>query len=228
MALIMTEKAFSYIAFYDLDHTILKDNSATHLVHVARARGIMSEKHFRQAVWLSILYKLGIGDSTKMIIRMLGWIRGLKVSDVERLCEEVFADQIRHQVRPEIRETLRKHRENGGAVVLLSSASEPICRPVVRHLGMDDLICSILESRDGLLTGKTVGKLVYEREKKVRMLQYCADKDQDPRLAYYYGDSFTDQYVMEAVGFPVAVDPDRRLLRIARQKDWEILLRERY
>ncbi len=65
-----TRKKFDYIAFYDLDHTILEDNSATHLVNEARKRGIMGEKLYRHAVWLSILYKLGIGNSTKMIIRM--------------------------------------------------------------------------------------------------------------------------------------------------------------
>jgi HAD superfamily hydrolase (TIGR01490 family) len=216
-----------YIAFYDLDHTILEDNSATHLVHVARERGIMREKHFRHAVWLSILYKLGIGNSTKMIVRMLSWIRGLKVSEVEDLCEEIFTDMIVPRIRPKILETIRQHRENGGAVVLLSSATEPVCKPVVRHLELDDLICSILESMDGLLTGKTVGKLVYEREKKVRLLEYCREKGHDPQQAYYYGDSFTDRFVMEAVGHPVAVDPDRRLLRIAQRRNWDILLRER-
>ncbi len=68
---------FKYLAFYDLDHTILVDNSATHLINEARKRGVMTEKHFRHAVWLSILYKLGIGNSTKMIIRMLSWLKGL-------------------------------------------------------------------------------------------------------------------------------------------------------
>ena len=49
---------FNYTAFYDLDHTILEGNSATHLVQEAHQRGVMTERQFRHAIWLSILYKL--------------------------------------------------------------------------------------------------------------------------------------------------------------------------
>ena len=220
-------KSFKYVAFYDLDHTILVDNSATHLINEARKRGIMSEKHFRHAVWLSILYKLGIGDSTKMIIRMLSWLRGLNENEIKQLCLEVFNQQIVHKIRPEILATMEKHRSESGAVVLLSSASEPICSPVAGHLAMDDVICSRLETENGILTGRTVGNLVYGREKENRLLTYCTGHGYDPDMAYYYGDSYTDQHVMATVGHPVAVDPDKRLCRIAEKKGWPILIRDR-
>jgi HAD superfamily hydrolase (TIGR01490 family) len=216
-----------YIAFYDLDHTILEENSATNLIHVARKRGIMSERHFRHAVWLSILYKLGIGDSTKMILRMLTWLKGLSETMIRDLCLEVFEDQIVHMIRPQIVETMEEHRKKGGALVLLSSASEPICSPVSVHLELDDVICSRLQTENGTLTGKTIGNLVYGVEKKVRLLEYCKANEQDPSKAYYYGDSHTDRYVMESVGFPVAVDPDKRLCRIAEERNWPILARNR-
>jgi len=220
-------KKFEYVAFYDLDHTILEDNSATHLVHEARKRGIMSEKLFRHAVWLSLLYKLGIGNSTKMIIRMLSWLKGLNVDVVSQLCKEVFTGQIVDKIRPEILETIRKHRSGNGGVVLLSSASEPICKPVVKFLEMDDLICSELESVDGILTGYTKGKLVYGKEKENRLIAYCNKHGYKREEAYYYGDSFTDEYVMKAVGNPVAVDPDKRLLKIALKNSWTIMTRNR-
>ena len=113
---------FKYIAFYDLDHTILVDNSATHLINEARRRGIMSEQHFRQAVWLSLLYKLGIGDSSKMIVRMLSWLKGLREDLINQLCIEVFNEQIIQKIRPEILATFEEHRSRKGAVVLLSSS----------------------------------------------------------------------------------------------------------
>ncbi|MCP4311002.1 MAG: HAD-IB family hydrolase [Bacteroidetes bacterium] len=222
-----TGSTFDYVAFYDLDHTILVDNSATHLINEARKRGVMSEKLFRQAVWLSILYKLGIGNSTKMIIRMLSWLKGLKSDVVIQLCVEVFTEQIVDKIRPEILETIREHRSRKGCVVLLSSASSPICTPVAKYLKMDDLICSQLESVDGILTGNTKGKLVYEKEKENRLIAYCKEHRYSVAEAYYYGDSFTDEHVMSAVGHPVAVDPDKRLLRVAQKKNWEILIRNR-
>jgi HAD superfamily hydrolase (TIGR01490 family) len=220
-------RRYTYIAFYDLDHTILVDNSANHLINEARARGIMSEKHFRHAVWLSILYKMGIGDSANMIIRMLSWLKGLNEESIKALCIQVFNDTLIGKIRPEILESFKEHRAQNGGVVMLSSASEPICHPAGSHLGMDDVICSRLETREGKFTGRTIGKLVYGEEKKNRLYAYCHAHGYDPAEAYYYGDSYTDHFVMSTVGHPVAVDPDKRLCRIALRNNWPILVRDR-
>lgn len=215
---------FSYIAFYDLDHTILDGNSATHLVREALKRGVMSERQYRYAVWLSILYKLNIGDPTKMINRMLSWLKGLKEETIMKLSQEIFNSTIKETIRPEILGTIQEHRAKNGAVVLLSSATTPICQPVTQYMKLDEMICTHLESENGVLTGHTSGKLVYGTEKKVRMLAFCREKGYNPLKAWYYGDSHTDKYVMEAVGNPVAVSPDKRLLKIARRNNWPILV----
>ena len=151
--------SFNYTAFYDLDHTILDGNSATHLVQEAHQRGVMSESQFRYAVWLSILYKLRIGNPTRMINRMLTWLNGLQENDIMKLSREIFEQRIKDTIRPEILETIREHRSKKGAVVLLSSATTPICLPVSHHLGMDEMICTRLEAENGTLTGNTIGKL---------------------------------------------------------------------
>ena len=215
--------SFKYAAFYDLDHTILDGNSATHIVQEARKQEVMTERQFRHAVWLSILYKLNIGEPASMILRMLSWLKGKEEQYIMKFSREIFDLLVKDTVRPEILETMKEHRDKKGAVVLLSSASTPICLPVSQFLGMDDIICTQLESRNGRLTGNTIRKLVYGSEKKVRMLEFCRDKDYDPRDAWYYGDSYTDRYVMEAVGNPVAVFPDRKLLKIAKRNHWPIL-----
>jgi putative phosphoserine phosphatase/1-acylglycerol-3-phosphate O-acyltransferase len=215
---------YSYTAFYDLDHTILDGNSATHLIMEARKRVVMSEKQYRQAVWLSILYKLNIGNPTLMINRMLSWLKGLKEAEIMALARDIFHSRIKGIIRPMILDTIHEHRSKNGAVVLLSSASAPICQPVTAYMELDEMICTQLESIDGMLTGKTSGKLVYGPEKKVQMLAFCRNNAYDPKDAWYYGDSHTDRYVMEAVGHPVAVSPDKRLMRIAKRNNWSILV----
>ncbi len=218
---------YEYIAFYDLDHTILSGNSATHLAEEARNRGVMSPKQYRHALYLSILYKLGVGDPSRMIIRMLSWLRGLSEPMVHQLCQEVFQEDLEKIIRPEILDSLEMHRKGKGANVLLSSATSPVCGPISEHLHLDDMICTYLETEDGKFTGRIDGTLVFGPEKKNRMLSYCAQYGHDPREAYYYGDSIADQYVMDAVGFPVAVSPDRKLLKIARRKEWPVLVNDR-
>lgn len=214
---------FTYSAFYDLDHTILDGNSATHLVQEAHKRGVMTERQYRHAIWLSILYKLNVGEPTKMIDRMLSWLKGVEEASIMKLSQDIFDHIIKETIRPEILETIREHRAKRAAVILLSSATTPICQPVSQYMELDDMICTQLEVENGILTGHTRGKLVYGQEKKVRMLAYCQKKGFEPQEAWYYGDSHTDRYVMEAVGHPVAVSPDKKLLRIATRQAWPII-----
>ena len=218
---------FNYLAFYDLDRTILKGNSATTLVEEARNRGMMSPKQFRHAVFLSIIYKLELGNPTKMINRMLSWLTGLEEVLVKQLCQDVFDNFLVDTIRPEILESMESHRKNGGALILLSSATSLICEPVSNHLQLEDVISTQLESEQGKLTGFTQGKLVYGKEKKVQMYSFCKKHQYKPAEAYYYGDSHTDFHVMAAVGNPVAVAPDKRLLRIARARKWPIVALDR-
>lgn len=220
-------KRFDYIAYYDLDHTILAGNSATNLVEEARGRGLMNQRQYRHAIYLSLLYKLGIGDPVNMINRMLGWLKGLQEKEIILLCQKVFTEQLIHTIRPEILDSMQMHRKKSGAVVLLSSATFPICEPISRHLQMDDMICTYLHSENGILTGKTSGKLVYGEEKKHRLILHCREHGFDTMEAYYYGDSHTDIHVMQAVGYPVAVSPNRRLYKAALANHWPVLVKDR-
>ncbi len=218
---------FDYIAYYDLDHTILRGNSATFLVEEARLRGVMRPRQYRHAIYLSLLYKLKAGDPVRMINRMLGWLNGLNEEEVRSLCREVFTEHLIPSMRPEILNSMDQHRSSSGAVVLLSSATAPICEPVSEYLGMDDVICTRLITENGVLTGKTEGRLVYGEEKRQRLLRHTREHGFDPAEAWYYGDSYTDIPVMKAVGNPVAVAPDKLLLRTARSLQWPILASRR-
>lgn len=218
---------FNYVAFYDLDRTILKVNSATAIVEEARKRGMMSPKQFRHAVFLSILHKLDLGNPTKMINRMLSWLKGMEEGALMQVCQDVFDNNLVDTIRPEILESMEFHRKKGGAIVLLSSATSLICEPVSMHLQLEEVISTNLESEKGKLTGFTQGKLIYGKEKKVEMHSFCKKHQYKPADAYYYGDSHTDFHVMAAVGNPVAVAPDKRLLRIARARKWPVVALDR-
>ena len=112
--------SYPYTAFYDLDHTILDGNSATYLVQEAHKRGVMTERQYRHAVWLSILYKLNIGEPIKMINRMLSWLTGLQEKSIMELSQEIFDHIIKETIRPEVQETIREHRAKKAAVILQS------------------------------------------------------------------------------------------------------------
>ena len=217
------KKQFTYIAFFDLDETVLSVNSANYLVKESRRRGMMTKRQFRQAVRYSLMYKFRLSKATSIIYKMLAWLRGLSRVELDKMCQEVYDSLLFDFIRPEIIDEIKIHRQNNAAIVLLSSATTFACFPVVSYLKMDDVICSHMEDVDGILTGKPLHSLVFGEEKKHRLLEYCEKEGYHPQDAYYYGDAFSDLHVLEAVGHPVCVSPEKPLYKAAIKHGWRIL-----
>jgi phosphoserine phosphatase len=87
---------------------------------------------------------------------------------------------------------------------------------------MDDIICSEMEVKNNLLTGHPVGRLCYGDEKVRRLREYCEKNNSTPSQSWYYADALIDFPVLSIVGFPVCVNPDRKLRKKAREKGWKI------
>jgi len=139
-----------------------------------------------------------------------------------KLSGEVFHRYLQDAVRPEIYAEIRYHKERNARIVILSSAIQFICSLMGSHLAVDDIICSELEIRDGLFTGRSVGPLCFGIEKLTRLKAYCEKMNCSPEKAYYYADDISDFQVLDVVGYPVCINPDRKLARAAAAKHWTI------
>lgn len=154
---------------------------------------------------------------------MTGWLRGLKESDVVSLIDTHAVPEMLKLIRPEIRNEIKRHKDNHARLILLSSALPYLCDPIARDLEMDDIVCSKLQLRDGIFTGKPEGRLVFGKEKRIRMKEYCTSNNFPLDTAWYYGDAFTDRFVMLAVGNPVCVKPELKLGWMAKRRGWKII-----
>ncbi|MGK2928819.1 MAG: HAD family hydrolase, partial [Acidimicrobiales bacterium] len=115
------------------------------------------------------------------------------------------------------------HRDAGRKVFIVSASPEEIVAPLAQFLGADEAIATqaVLDEH-GCYTGE-VERYCYGPE-KVAVLEQLAERDGiDLSASYAYSDSATDAPMLSAVGHPVAVNPDRELLRMARDKGWEIV-----
>lgn len=213
----------SYIAAFDLDKTILSVNSSRIVVKKSREMGLMSSREFRQAIYYSIVYKFDLKDANEIVLSMMQWLKGLKEDDVNAMARDNVVPLLLEMIRPEILDEIAMHRQNNGKVVLLSSALPYLCNPVAEYLQMDDVVCSLLEVKDGHFTGGAKRKLVFGMEKAVRMKEYCASNGFPLDTAWYYGDAYTDRFVMQSVGNPVAVKPEIKLRWMAARRGWKIL-----
>lgn len=213
----------NYIAFFDLDHTIISVNSARILIKTAYKKGLIARSTILKGYLFSFSHKLKLYDPSKIITSMAGWLSGVPEEGLMKLSEEIFTSQLIHSIRKEITEEIIRHKSLGAKVVILSSSIYPICSQISVHLAMDDIICSNLELINGKYTGRATGPFCYGREKAVRLNEYCEANNTDPAKSWYYGDEIADQYVLNAAGNQVCVNPDKRLLKKALAKGWSVL-----
>jgi HAD superfamily hydrolase (TIGR01490 family) len=214
---------YSYVAAFDLDKTILTINSSKLVVTSSRKIGLMSNRDFWQAVYYSIVYKFDLKDANQIVNKMTLWLNGIKESRVVDLIDSNVLSIIINLIRPEMHNIIAEHRKNNAKLVLLSSAIPYLCEPMAKHLEMDDVICSMLETKEGVFTGKSKRKLVFGTEKAVRLKEYCKENNFPLDTAWYYGDAYTDRFVLQSVGNPVCVKPEMKLKRMARKRGWEVI-----
>ncbi len=215
-------KGKSYIAFFDLDYTLIRANSGKLLVRCAYEKGMMSLMDLIKALWVSFLYKFRLMSSEKIIAAMLKWLAGVPEKRISELASEVFDKYIFQAIHEEARSEIVKHKDKNAAIVLLSSALLPVCRKVADYLNLDDIICTELEVDESGYTGRPSGKICFGNEKLLRLKKYCEKINSKITDAWYYGDSFSDLPVLSIVGYPVCINPDRQLRKWAREKNWVI------
>ena len=212
----------SYIAFFDLDRTIIKLNSGSLLIRKAYKSGFMSTGYLLNAILQGYLYKFNLRD-TKMIISRMGmWLKGLHHEMIDELSQEVINIYLINSIRPEIIKEITFHKEQNGIIVMLSSGISSICEPIGRHLAFDDIICTTMETINGILTGAPVGNFCFGDEKRKRLEEYCKLRNYKPGDAFYYADSISDLPALEIVGHPVCITPDKKLRKTANEKGWKI------
>lgn len=212
-----------YIAFFDLDRTLIGEVSGNVLIRRAWKKGLMKWTDISSALYLYILYKISLRDPLTVINDLTGMVKGRSEADIKMLCSEVCRDVLLPSVLRNAVEEIIIHKENNAKVVILSSSLNHICREVTEKLGMDDYICSSLEAKDGYLTGRSLGQLCFGYEKHVRLTGYCKINTMNPSDSWYYGDSITDLPALISVGNPVCVNPDRKLVKEAQKRGWKIL-----
>ncbi len=146
---------------------------------------------------------------------------------VERSGLDIWAESAaerywRPRLFPQALERLQRHREEGHRIVLVSGGVEPVLRPLARLLEVDALVAAEPETKDGHLTGRLLHGPMSAERKAEATRRVGADLNLDLERSYAYSDSYSDRAFLESIGNPVAVNPDRRLRKLARARGWPI------
>ena len=145
--------------------------------------------------------------------------RGWKPARARYLGRESFSGFTLGRFYPEALDRLREHKEAGHRVVLLSGALDFLLEPM---RGMvDDVLCASLEEEDGVYTGELTGAPIAGDARARMLASFARKRNLDLSRSYAYADSISDLPMLEAVGNPVAVNPDRRLAAAAKDRGWQ-------
>ena len=212
----------NYIAFFDLDHTILNTSSGKLFIKHSFENNLISLREMLLGFFIGMVHKLGIYESEKIIKKWVMKYCGISEKGIIDYTNLWFNEAVIKHLRKSAIEEIKYHNSNGGKTVLLSASTPYICNPVKDYLDMDDVICSQLEVVDGKFTGRIIGRYCYKEEKLKRAIKFCDKHEVSIKQAYYYADSFADVPVLEYVAKPICISPDRRLRRMAKKRGWEI------
>jgi len=209
-------------AFFDMDRTILNDSSGKLYVRHLYQTGRIGLAQGMRIGWSVLWYLLGFIDFPQAMMRMLVMASG---EEEGPLWEEI-AGWFEESVAPHITESavqrIAEHRAQGHRPVVLSAASVYVVRQLAERLDIPDYLCTHLEVKEGRFTGRLVEPVAYGPGKALVAEQFALRNGIDLEQSYFYSDGHEDVPFLERVGHPVAVNPDRRLRRLAERRGWPI------
>jgi putative phosphoserine phosphatase/1-acylglycerol-3-phosphate O-acyltransferase len=209
-------------AFFDFDGTIIAGYSiVAFLKERVRRRELGPADVARTAVSMA-QSALGQIDSRELIARGMHEWSGRSLADLEALGERIFATELRDSIFPEIRALIADHRRRGHIVAIATSAAPFQVGPVARELGIEHVLCTQLETRDGILTGKSRGPILWGRAKADAVREFARREGVDLRRSHFYADGDEDVALMQLVGHPHPTNPRPRLARTAAEKGWPV------
>jgi HAD superfamily hydrolase (TIGR01490 family) len=212
-----------HLAVFDLEHTLMASNvvdtyawlASRHLPVARRAKFVADL--LRQAPSLLALDRRDRGDFLRSFYRRF---EGAPAARLRHDSWELFHTQLLTRSFPEGFARVRAHRALGHRTLLITGALDFIIAPV-RPL-FDDIVCAQMEERDGLLTGHLTNLPPIGEARALVLSEYAAAHDLSLEESVAYADSASDLAMLEAVGFPVAVNPEARLAAIARRRGWHV------
>lgn len=212
-------------AFFDLDKTILATSSAMALRHPLREAGLVSRRTVVLGLLIHLPYLLRGADTDTMdrMADALGTLaRGWDPTRLENTVRDDLGRSIDPVCFTEALDLIAWHRAAGHAVVVASASLVEMVRPIAELLGADASLGSHAEvDEQGRMTGRLTS---YNQgaEKARACAELAEHHGWDMAASWAYSDSVSDLPMLEAVGHPVAVNPDRALLSVAREHHWQV------
>ncbi len=212
------------LAIFDLDNTLIAGDSDHLWGEFLVEQGLVDPAEYRRGNNLYYTqYIEGTLDIFEFLAFSLAPLARIEHGRLMALRERFVADKILPIMLPAAKALVEQHREAGDTLMIITATNSFITRPVADLLGIDTLIATDPEMRDGRYTGAVEGIPCFKEGKVQRLLTWLAGHDVDLAQSSFYSDSHNDLPLLQLVGKPVAVDPDDKLREHALSAAWPLI-----
>ena len=211
-------------AFFDVDKTLLSENSATLYLRRLWEAGEIDWRSAASNLLAYLRYKVNLLDVEQFAETTVREFKDRPEEELIEQAREWFDESIPPLIYPEAQELVEKHLDQGHVVALVSGATKYIVQPLAEYLGVEHSMHTQMEVKNGIFTGRVVQPVCFG-EGKIYWLQQLIEREEiELAKSYFYTDSITDLPLLNLVGHPIVVNPDPLLYREALRRRWTVRL----
>ncbi|HRI68008.1 MAG TPA: HAD-IB family hydrolase [Polyangium sp.] len=210
-------------ALFDMDRTLVRKETASLYMRYQRDIGRATTWDLLKTFYWVGKYTFGVLDADKLADNVLSTMRGVSEPAFVRECEDWFAKYVEGHIAEKGREAVVKHRAQGDICAIVTGATRYAAGPLAQRLEIDHVVASELEIDEaGQFTGRAVKPLCLGNGKLQRAELLAERLGFVLQEATFYTDSISDLPLLERVAEPIVINPDPRLLRVAKRRGWPI------
>ena len=212
------------LAIFDLDNTLLNGDSDHAWGEFLCRRGVVDEQEYREANdRFYELYKRGELDINEFLRFALKPLANHSAQQLMLWHAEFMQEVIEPMMLPKAEALLQQHRDAGDQLMIITATNRFVTGPIAARLGVPVILATEPEQIDGEYTGEVIDVPCFQQGKVTRLNRWLEQHQQTLEGSYFYSDSINDLPLLEAVKFPVAVNPDERLGALATDRNWPVL-----
>jgi HAD superfamily hydrolase (TIGR01490 family) len=213
-------------AFFDVDKTLLPGSSMYLFARGLYRHGFYHLRDIAGFAFGQLVFRLTGAEGKKGMEaareQALAFIEGKRRDDLTQIGHDIVVEVIGPRIYPGMRKVIDAHHADGDKTYLVTAAPKELAEGIAAYLGMDGGLGTVGELVDGTYTGRLVGPVLHGPVKLDAVIRLADEQGFDLRRCSAYSDSVNDRPLLEGVGRPVAVNPDRHLRELAAERGWPV------
>ncbi len=212
------------LAIFDLDNTLLGGDSDHAWGQFLVDKGIVDGDAYQRANdYFLQQYQQGGLDIEEFLAFALQPLAQHPKQQLDEWHRQFMQQAIEPMRLPKANALLQQHRDKGDLLLIITATNQFVTGPIAASMGVEHMLATVPELIDGAYTGRVEGTPCFQAGKVERLQAWLQSTGHSLAGSTFYSDSHNDLPLLDIVDFPVAVDPDPTLERVARKREWPVI-----